>query len=548
MRRTGMKKPGESIAFKSIFNLVLLLAVFSAVVIIIGYRGLTDALLEQYAEGAFSTAEIASRFVDADRIDEYAHSGAETEEYLAVRDRLDEICNFSGSTFVYVIAPDRTDYGHITFLFSTMNGASSYQLYDFGYVRETTNDEYREKYRALYEKGSGRELVVRDKGYIETDPHITAMIPLKGSDGQTKAILCVQRQMYALVDARNSHTGKLIRTLVALALLAAAGQGFYIHRKLIRPVKRITDEAGRFAEENVQGAKKLTESIRDRDEIGLLAGSIDHMEEQIVGYIADMTRIAAEKERISTEMMLATRIQAAMLPSVFPPFPDRTDLDIYAVMDPAKEVGGDFYDFFFIDDDRLCLTIGDVSGKGVPAALFMMAVKILMQDLAMSGLGPAKLLETINERVCAKNTEQMFVTIWLGILDLRDGRLTAANAGHEYPVLKRPDGGFELYRDRHSLVVGGMEGVRYREYELTLEPGAKLFLYTDGVPEATDAKGELFGNGRMLEALNGVPGAPAKQLLQSVRQAVDRFTGDAPQFDDLTMLCLEYYGQRREKE
>ena len=231
-----------------------------------------------------------------------------------------------------------------------------------------------------------------------------------------------------------------------------------------------------------------------------------------------------------------------MLPHIFPPFPDRSEFDIFATMDPAKEVGGDFYDYFLIDSDHLCMVIADVSGKGVPAALFMMASKIILQSVAMLGASPAKILEKTNEAICSNNEAQMFVTVWLGILELSTGRLVAANAGHEYPVLKRPGGDFELYKDKHGFVIGGMEGVKYREYELMLEPGARLFVYTDGVPEATNAEKELFGTERMVRALNGNADAAPVEILRGMRGAVDAFVRDAEQFDDLTMLCLEYKG------
>ena len=249
------------------------------------------------------------------------------------------------------------------------------------------------------------------------------------------------------------------------------------------------------------------------------------------------TLAATEKE-----LNMAAGIQAHMLPSVFPAFPDRRDFDIYASMDPAKEVGGDFYDFFLIDDDRLGIVMADVSGKGVPAALFMMASKILIQNLAMLGKSPGETLRTANEQICANNREEMFVTVWFGVLDLRSGLLTAANAGHEYPILKPSGGSFALIKDKHGLVLGGQSGVRYKEYELRLEPGAKLFLYTDGVAEATDAAGTLFGTERLVEALKQVETLPPREVLAGVNRAVAAFVGDAPQFDDLTMLCLEYTG------
>ena len=232
-----------------------------------------------------------------------------------------------------------------------------------------------------------------------------------------------------------------------------------------------------------------------------------------------------------------------MLPSIYPPFPDRTEFDIYATMDPAKEIGGDFYDFFLIDNDHLGIVMADVSGKGIPAALFMMASKIIIANNAKMGKSPAQVLTDTNASICSNNKAEMFVTVWLGILEISTGRLTAANAGHEYPVIKHADGGFELYKDKHGFVIGGMDGVKYKEYELTLTPGSKLFLYTDGVPEATDAAGDMFGTERMLDTLNGNKDVDPVQTLKNMRAAVDGFVKDAEQFDDLTMLCLEYKGR-----
>ena len=247
-------------------------------------------------------------------------------------------------------------------------------------------------------------------------------------------------------------------------------------------------------------------------------------------------------ERSRLELALAQRIQADMLPNIFPAYPERSEFDIYASMDPAKEVGGDFYDYFFVDDDHLGIVMADVSGKGVPAALFMMISKILVQNYAMAGHSVKETLEAVNHQICTNNREEMFVTVWFGILEISTGRLTAANAGHEYPALRTGEGLFELVKDKHGFVIGGMDGVKYREYELQLMPGARLFLYTDGVPEATNAEKELFGTDRMLEALNADPNAAPEDILKNVRAAVDAFVKDAEQFDDLTMLCVEYKG------
>ena len=539
-----MKWLRQHVTVKSISGIILLLVLFSVIVGIIGYRTFTDALLNQYAEGAFLTAQTAAELVDADQMDEYAQSGGVTPAYTEVLDRLDHLCNTSGSTFIYVIVPDRSAYRHITFLFSTIDHDSPYTKYEFGFVRDTTNDEYREKYRALYELEADRELVIRDKGNIETDSHITAMIGLLGSDGSVKGILCVQRQMDILAGTRNTFLNKIALAVVTLVLTVILGQSVYLHRVLLHPLNLITEEAARFSRENTAAEQKLQDVIRNKDEIGQLAKSIDTMEEQIETYISDITQITAERERINTELSLATRIQAAFVPHLFPPFPDRPEFTLYASMDPAKEVGGDFFDFFLIDEDHLGLVIADVSGKGIPAALFMMASKIILQSCAMLGHSPAAILTKTNEAICSNNQEQMFVTVWLGILEISTGRLTAANAGHEYPMVKEPDGSFAPLKDKHGLVIGGMNGVRYLEYEIRLAPGAKIFVYTDGVPEATDANNELFGTARMIAALNDAKDETPEAILHSVRRAVNDFVQDAEQFDDLTMLCLEYKGKK----
>ncbi len=538
-----MNKKGRRIAVKSISGIVLLLVVFSLIVSIIGYRGLTDALIDQYSESAFHTARVAAVVVNADRIEDYWKSNGETDDYYTVWSALSALCNSSNSTFIYVIEPDRTDYAHIRFLFSTINSKSPYTVYEFGYLRDTTNNEYREKYRALCDGESMQELVIRDKGYIETDSHITAIVPLEGSDGQVKALLCVQKQLDTLYEARNTYIRRVIIALVALALLVVVGQGIYLNHVLLRPIRQISEEAVRFASENEPAEKKLQETITNRDEIGQLAASIDQMEEQVHLYIENLTRITAEKERIQTELSLAARIQTAMIPHIFPPYPERSEFELYATVDPAREIGGDFYDFFLIDEDHLGLVIADVSGKGIPAALFMTASKIILQSCAMLGKSPAEILEKTNEAICSGNQAEMFLTVWFGILEISTGNLKAANAGHEYPAVKRADGRFELFKDPHGFVIGGMEGIRYKEYELCLEPGAKLFVYTDGVPEATASDNRMFGTDRMLDALNAAPDAAPEQLLKNVRAAVDAFVEDAEQFDDLTMLCMEYHGK-----
>ena len=352
---------------------------------------------------------------------------------------------------------------------------------------------------------------------------------------------------YSLRDLRadmeaQTRTGTLYAVLNQILLSVLCLGLLYLF--VLRPLRKVQKNIRQYRQtkESAPVIKSLSE-IAARNEIGELSEDVQNLAKEIDDHLEKIQAITAEKERISAELSLATRIQAAMLPHIFPAFPDRSEFDIYASMDPAKEVGGDFYDYFLVDDDHLCMVMADVSGKGVPAALFMMASKIMLQSYAMLGKSPAEILTMTNQAICSNNQEEMFVTVWVGILELSTGKLAAANAGHEYPVLKQPDGSFALYKDKHGLVIGGMEGVRYKEYELQLQPGTKLFLYTDGVPEATSADTVLFGTDRMLEALNAAQDKTPEEILKVVRSAVDGFVQDAEQFDDLTMLCMEYFGK-----
>ena len=337
-----------------------------------------------------------------------------------------------------------------------------------------------------------------------------------------------------------SRAGTWIIVALAVVTVMALVGALIVSRRIVKPLNTMTERVASLGGDNLQF--KMEDTYRTRDEIEVLAESFATLSARTLEYVDQIRRVTAEKERIGAELSLATDIQASMLPHIFPAFPSRSEFDIYASMTPAKEVGGDFYDYFLIDDDHLCMVIADVSGKGVPAALFMMASKIILQSVAMLGYSPAEVLRRTNDAICSNNEAEMFVTVWMGILNIKTGKMTAANAGHEFPALKRAGGTFELFKDNHGFVIGGMEGMRYKEYEIQFEPGSKLFVYTDGVAEATDANNELFGTKRMIEALNRDVNAPPMETMQNVRDAVNEFVKDAEQFDDLTMVCLEYKG------
>lgn len=280
--------------------------------------------------------------------------------------------------------------------------------------------------------------------------------------------------------------------------------------------------------------------IKTGDEVELLGNAFNRMAAGLKEYIANLAAVMSEKERIGAELSVATQIQADMLPQIFPAFPHKEEFDIYATMTPAKEVGGDFYDFFLVDEDHLAVVMADVSDKGVPAALFMVIAKTLIKNHVQQGESPAAAFMHTNNQLCEGNNAALFVTAWLGVLEFSTGIVTYVNAGHEPPAICRQDGGYEYLKEASGFVLAGIEDMTYEQATFLMKPGDMLYLYTDGVTEATDAKEELYGFKRLLTCLNRCIGQEPRELLTSVQADIDGFVKEAPQFDDITMLALKF--------
>lgn len=344
-----------------------------------------------------------------------------------------------------------------------------------------------------------------------------------------------------------SHYFLLNIGIMALIIttLICAGASYILRQDIVKILERITSTAKHFAETRRNTTANTSTDIFQNlpngeiTEFNDLVISLQQMEIDMNAYVVNLRKMTEDRTRIKSELELAESIQSNMLPSIFPAFPERSEFDIYALMDPAREVGGDFYDFFLIDNDHLAMVIADVSGKGIPAALFMMMSKILVKNYVTTGSSPAEALAAVNNTICQNNTNDMFVTIWLGILTISTGKIIAANAGHEYPILQRAGGQFEVIKDKHGFVVGSMPNLKYSEYEIDFHTGDTLFVYTDGLPESTNTANEQFGLDRILEVLNSEPDGEVEDLFVSMGVAVAEFVQDAEQFDDLTMLALK---------
>ena len=453
--------------------------------------------------------------------------------------RINEIKRTYNISFLYCVLTDDT-YSYQYFLFSAADegakrGTNYEEVYTIGHTVQA-DEGLQEAMRMAtetvdYLNRTGKYMDLYKYMYDVGDQHALIGVSYDTSDMMAK----VNRQSYR--DTLNVVIGLVVLSLLCLLLIM-----IYV----LRPLRKVQQNIRLYTKNKDRDTvTKNLRALNLQNEMSQLSDDIISLADEIDDYLNKIETITADRERIIAELSLASRIQLDMIPDTFPQEPEKTGVDLYGIMIPAKEVGGDFYDFYRVDDDHLALIMADVSGKGIPGALFMMTTKVMAENAitAENMNNPARIMEMLNEQICKHNKEEMFVTLWLGILDIRTGLVKAVNAGHEYPIMKQPNGSFEIMRDKHGFVLGGMEGIKYKEYEFTMEPGAKLFLYTDGVPEATDADNKMFGMDRTVEALRSAENESPKAILQAVNDSVNEFIGDTMQFDDLTMLCVHYIGR-----
>lgn len=540
-----MKKRMTGITAKLTLGVIIFGILLGAIISAIGYREFTSVLEQQYNDSAYEIAETALQYLNPDRFEEYLSTGRQDEEYRRIERLLDDLVEATDTTLIYVARVDESDYRTLTYIYDSVNSQSGFDRYPLGYTAIGVDEKYVNNVRNIITKGE------RATEYLyayseESGAHTTAGLAVRDGKGTIVAILGVEKAMTRLENARNTYVKHVVTgVLIAVCLFLLAYSAF-LYREMLTPILAVTDEAKRFADTGAPSDALL--SIRKTDEIGVLAKAVHKMESDIVKYMVNLTAVTAEKERIGAELSIATQIQADMLPSIFPAFPERPEFDIYATMNPAKEVGGDFYDFFMVDERHLAVVMADVSGKGVPAALFMVIGKTLIKDHTQPGRDLGDVFTEVNDLLCESNSEGLFITAFEGVLDLVSGEFTYVNAGHEIPFISKKGGGFEPYKIRAGFVLAGMEGMRYHCGSLRLEPGDRLFQYTDGVTEATNRDKELYGMERLKEILCRHAGEPPEALLTHVKRDIDAFVGEAPQFDDITMLCMEYRERMEERK
>lgn len=535
------KRPFTKSLIRPIFNAVIgLIMLLSAAIGTVGYFEFAGALKQQYMEIANGIAEYAALSMDPETLEQYLEMKTADEAYNSTREQLQHTADAEDCSVIYV-AKVHTDTKEREYIYNVVSKASGFSPYEIGF-RDTVNDEFLKVYDSIL-KGETQlhNFMYSRKGYT------TSVYPVEDADSGVVAIVGVVKNMDLLTSAKNSYICQIILIEALIAILSGVVWVVYMRRRIVVPVQQLSEAALNMVE-HLEDGNSPELVVKHDDELRELADSFATMYREVGAYIAKLETVTAEKERIGAELDVAAKIQSSMLPCVFPAFPNRNEFDIYATMDPAKEVGGDFYDFFMVDADHLAFVVADVSGKGVPAALFMVIGKTLIKDHTGLHDDLGEVFTEVNNILCASNSEEMFITAFEGVLNLKTGELRYVNAGHEIPFLCRKGGVFEPYKVRAGFVLAGMQGIRYRAGSIQLEPGDKVFQYSDGIPEAINSEKAPYGMKRLESVLAKNSEKAPSELLPLVKADVDAFVGDADQFDDITMLCIEFKGNGRKAE
>ena len=535
------KRPFTKSLIRPIFNAVIgLIMLLSAAIGTVGYFEFAGALKQQYMEIANGIAEYAALNMDPEILEQYLETKTADEAYNSTREQLQHTADAEDCSVIYV-AKVHTDTKEREYIYNVVSKASGFSPYEIGF-RDTVNDEFLKVYDSIL-KGETQlhNFMYSRKGYT------TSVYPVEDADSGVVAIVGVVKNMDLLTSAKNSYICQIILIEALIAILSGVVWVVYMRRRIVVPVQQLSEAALNMVE-HLEDGNSPELVVKHEDELRELADSFATMYREVGAYIAKLETVTAEKERIGAELDVAAKIQSSMLPCVFPAFPNRNEFDIYATMDPAKEVGGDFYDFFMVDADHLAFVVADVSGKGVPAALFMVIGKTLIKDHTGLHDDLGEVFTEVNNILCASNSEEMFITAFEGVLNLKTGELRYVNAGHEIPFLCRKGGVFEPFKVRAGFVLAGMQGIRYRAGSIQLEPGDKVFQYSDGIPEAINSEKAPYGMKRLESVLAKNSEKAPSELLPLVKADVDAFVGDADQFDDITMLCVEFKGNGRKAE
>ena len=531
-----LEKRKRGLGWKITVLCLLLAGIICASVCISGYHQYRASTFRTYNDFAYKLAATALAYVDGNRIAGYLEGGGTDAAYDEMDRQIYTLYKNTGLTSIYICVPDEAAMTVTTIYDVRVHDAQNPQAYALGVVDPIGSDDP-QKVVDVYRTGKRPDdYFIRKNSF---GYNTSAIVPVRNDAGEVTALLLADLPMPFILENLNAYLLSTVGITVVLVFLIIFGYLRFLQKRVVMPIQFLTKNAEAFAKCRTGFLDEML-NIHTGDEIETLAAALAKMEVDITKYINNLARVTADKERIATELAVATQIQTSMLPCIFPPYPDLKEFDIYALMQAAKEVGGDFYDFFLIDRTHLCVVIADVSGKGVPAALFMVIAKTLIKNHAQAGMSPKQVFEAVNDQLCENNEAGMFVTAFMGVLDVTDGSFTYVNAGHNPPLLSTGGAPYDWLKSKRGFVLAGMEHMKYSQQQITLFPGDSLLLYTDGVTEALNPREELYSEARLKAFVNSgrLVGCTLEKQLHLLRQELAVFADGAQQADDITMLIL----------
>ena len=531
-----LEKRKRGLGWKITVLCLLLAGIICASVCISGYHQYRASTFRTYNDFAYKLAATALAYVDGNRIAGYLEGGGTDAAYDEMDRQIYTLYKNTGLTSIYICVPDEAAMTVTTIFVVRVHDAQNPLAFARGVVDPIGSDDP-QKVVDVYRTGKRPDdYFIRKNSF---GYNTSAIVPVRNDAGEVTALLLADLPMPFILENLNAYLLSTVGITVVLVFLIIFGYLRFLQKRVVMPIQFLTKNAEAFAKCRTGFLDEML-NIHTGDEIETLAAALAKMEVDITKYINNLARVTADKERIATELAVATQIQTSMLPCIFPPYPDLKEFDIYALMQAAKEVGGDFYDFFLIDRTHLCVVIADVSGKGVPAALFMVIAKTLIKNHAQAGMSPKQVFEAVNDQLCENNEAGMFVTAFMGVLDVTDGSFTYVNAGHNPPLLSTGGAPYDWLKSKRGFVLAGMEHMKYSQQQITLFPGDSLLLYTDGVTEALNPREELYSEARLKAFVNSgrLDGRTLEEQLHLLRQELAGFADGAQQADDITMLIL----------
>ena len=491
------------------------------------YRTETE---EDFEEKAASYCKIAAHLTMRADVRKYATTLVKDEDWYLIKERLQFLWSAGQSKYVYIVIPEETGY---LYIWDVGSGDGVCDLGDFDEYYSGGEKVMREAF--LLPEGECRKMVSKHPvyGYV-----VSVFTPVYNLDHEPIALACVDLDIGEINGDISRFLRISIGFLVLLMIFSAIGFYLQTNALIVKPIKKLERLAAGYVSNQMTEGIVLDPDIHTGDEIEALANALSSMSSQMCVYIADIQKAIKQEETVRAELDVSRRVQESMLPRKFPAFPELPQVDLYASMDAAREVGGDFYDFFRIDDDRIGFCVADVSGKGIPAAMFMTYAKTLLRIQSQNEEDPGDVFTTVNRILCEHNEEDMFVTAFLAVVNMKSMVMTYVNAGHCPPLFRHAGENYSYMKVRPGFILAGIDTVKYRSQQTDLLPGDELFLYTDGVTEATNEQKELFGEERLRNLANEGIGLTSKELTEKILEGITEFVGAAPQFDDITMLSF----------